>query len=83
MCIRDRGKTGHIAKIGIEAEPGANAAGDLADLQRVGQAGAWSIAIARADDLSFIGQAPQGCRMQHTGAVAGEYTAMFFHGMES
>ena len=48
------GKAGHVTQIGIEAEPGADAARDLANLQGVGEPGTRGIAVARADDLRFI-----------------------------
>ena len=59
----------------MEAESGADATRDLRDFQRVGQACAWCIAVAGADDLGFVGEAPQRCGVEDAGAVAGKGVA--------
>ena len=69
---------GHVTEIRIEAEAGPDAAGNLANFERVGKPGARGIAITWAYDLGFIRQSPQRSRVQDASAVAGEYPAVFF-----
>src|SRR6185437_11195381 len=44
--------------------------------QRVGEPGAWRVALAGSDDLSLVRQAAQRRAVQHPGAVAGEVGAV-------
>ena len=72
------GKPGHVAEVRVQAQAAADAAGNLADLERVGEAGAGCVAVAGSDDLRFIGEAAQGRGVEHAGAVAGKSTTMIW-----
>lgn len=72
------GKPGHVAEVRVQAQAAADAAGDLADLERVCEAGAGCVAVAGSDDLRFIGEAAQGRGVEHAGAVAGKSTTMIW-----
>lgn len=48
------GESGHVTEIRIKTKTYPDTACNLTDLERVGKAGTWGIAIARAYDLGFI-----------------------------
>lgn len=76
------GEAGHFAQVGVEAEAGADAPGDLGDFEGVGEAGAGCVAFLGAHDLGFVGQAAEGGAVEDPGAVAGEGAALVLVGDE-
>ena len=59
-----------FGKIGIEVEGSCNSAGDLRNLERVGEAIAKMVGVARGEDLRFGFEAAKGSRMNYAVAVA-------------
>ena len=53
-----------LGEVLVEAQRPAQGAGDLANLQRVGQPGAVVVALRGKKDLRFVGQPPEGVTVQ-------------------
>ena len=63
-------------EIGIELQSAGDGAGDLRDFERVGEAIAKMIGVARGEDLRFGFQAAERARMDYAIAVAGVIVAV-------
>ena len=74
------GQAGHFAQVGVQAEPGADTAGDLRDLERMRQARARRVPVAGADDLRFVGKPAQRRGVQHARTVTLEGVARLVAG---
>ncbi len=59
-----------LREIVVELERARQCAGDLRDLDRVGQPRAVMVALVRHEDLAFVGEAPKRGRMDDAVAVA-------------
>ncbi len=74
-----------FSEFGIEAESAGEGAGDLGDLQGVGEAAAEmvrrGIAGQAGEDLGLAGQAAEGARVEDAGGVAGEGRAIGMRGL--
>ena len=71
------GEAGGVHDIRIQSQPHRQLAPDLRDLERVRQAIAGEVdgRGGGAQHLGLHGEAPQGARVQHAGAIAGEVAA--------
>ena len=70
--VRQRQRLG---KILIEPERARQRAGDLGDLQRMGQPGAEMIALMEDEDLGLVCEPPEGGRVNDAVAVAAKGVA--------
>ena len=69
------GQTGEIDQIGVTTELFTDLAGDLRDLQRMGQPGPGHGVLVGGNYLSLAGQPAERAGVQHPGAVPGEGAA--------
>ena len=70
--VRQRQRLGEIL---VEAERAGERAGDLADLDRMGEPGAVVVALVEDEDLGLVLEAAEGARMDDAVAVALELAA--------
>ena len=70
------GQPGEVDQVGVAAQADRHAAADLGDFERVREPGARRFVLARADDLSLVGQPAERRTVQHSGPVAGEVGAV-------
>ena len=64
------GEGQRLRQILVEAQRAGDGAGDLAHLDRMGQAGAVVVALVGHEDLGLVGQSPEGGGMDDAVAIA-------------
>ena len=80
-CVAKRGvsqimrKADGLGQILVQAQAPGDGAGDLRDLQRMGQPGAVQVAFRRKEHLRFLLETPEGLAVQHPVAIPLEHRA--------
>src|SRR5262249_2939888 len=69
------GERQRLGQILVEPERARERAGNLRDLQRMGQTGAKMIAFVKNEDLGLVREPPEGARMDDAVAIAAEGVA--------
>src|SRR5262245_53953990 len=64
-----------LGEVLVEAQRAGERAGDLGDLERMGEAGAKVVALMKDENLGLVGEAPECRRMDDAVAVAPEIVA--------